>query len=1254
MKKSSHSFGIAFALACGLAVSAAAGDKAVWTNVTDRTASWRTVGNWTDDQGAPLAAVPGNGEDVIIGALNPLPAHNAYVDDSKMVGLQRINYLWTNGEASNPQVGSVVGDERHTLAFDSEGTFQSNVYKASRSVTIGDPSQFLGFWLPGGMQTAFILPSAAVTPYSFGVLSSKQRPILNVADAAGSAEIGALHGGGAFEKSGAGSLRVKGVSGERTLAYVNAGELVLDGPAGDFEAILEKAALHLDASVSNSLVCACGEDGLVSVERWNDVRGGGYFANKYDIKNPAAHEIRNSNPPFLSESSVSPTGLPLVDFGARNVSEYPERGRTNCVLKIWRDGALARVAGVRAAFYAVSSPKGASSVQILGDSDTISYMCGENTRLFSSTYSDPAVRYGDIIVNNQKHAFDGFAAQTLTDLYTFGIGVTRDTAVGWLGTRQLYASTTGGSRMGEILLFTNDLTRAERMLVCRYLDAKWRTGTGTAEDLAAVSIAKAAKLGVPAGKRAVVGQITATGKVLNKTGDGKLVIGTLAPADTTINVSGGEVAFSGRAIDDTAVAPNPYMHLDATAIDPVKDAEDLEVVGDVTYVNRWKDATAGSGRAATSALEGTSRPTLITSPLTGCQVVDFGTRDSSGGTGAWMKMPNWSVNEHYAYSGFMVLRVKAASSSTPHFGSSAGMAMYRDSYAAIISPFYKNFVSGAMQWKVNGLIEEPFSSQALNATDEFRVLSFVSTVPVPVDAIVADKGGQSSVKDSGGLEVGEVVIYDRLLDEDELLSTEAHLMKKWLGKEIPGSGIPTPTLAFAADADMVIDSEVDLDVAAVSGGDGVLIKRGEGKVRLPSVTAEDISSVSVEGGTLALSLTDRSRDPLIGAAIADFDASKTSSLTLEDGTNVFVWADKASASRKATAVTDLAVTKRLPALVQAETAPGVTRPVIDFGEFCETDGSEDGVTDGIGAAMNVSPAPYIGEVFTVFSDAHGSRRCWTVGDSKDWVNQGSGHGFARGANGQFVSNDGADPFKGSSVVRNSFHYVDNMTKNLGWSGVIGSGFHVLRSSLTNGSSTWLTYESLLAIANGCNVKAGGAYFAEQMVFNRILTAEEATKVGDFLKWKWFGAAKPELSVTNVLPKISLAGGAILDLEFLNDDVEHEVRSLSGSGTINAGELKGVSSLAFACGEDGWDSLEVSGAVRFADAVTVTLSAPVRGFTSAGDHVLLSAGDLGDCDPSGWTVNVAGTGLSRFDVSIRRDGNSIVLCLRKHGAVLIVR
>lgn len=1281
---------IVIAAAFGLEAAAAAGDSVVWTNVAKKSASWLVAGNWTDGSGNPLAAAPAGGENITIVDVPELPAHNSYINDADILGDQTISYP-VGTDVFSLSMGEVSGDSHHTIAIGTDGSSANGSSNyAKQYVTIGDPTGFLGFWRIAGMEMSVTsLASASLTPV-FHNFSAKHNPVLNGSDSAGTIVIDALYDAGAISKAGAGALRVKATSGEQMVVYQKGGKLVLDGSEdGALADILAAAALHLDASVDASLVKKLADDGLVSVSKWKDVRGGedrSYFVGSV-TKRTASHEIKSTNPPFLSDAAKSPTGLPLVDFGARSnygLSEFPERGRTNCMMRLCKDDVDTVLQGVREVFYAVSSPKGADSVQILGASGSINYMCTDGTALFNSMYSDPAVRHGDIIFNTRKHAYNGFAAQELTDLYTLGIGVGRDTSVSYLGTRQYYANATGGSRMGEIILFTNDLTRAERMMVCRYLDAKWRTGDAANNDLMALhSTSSSPTVEVPeAGKTVRIGNVAvSSSKVLNKTGDGTLVVGRMT-SDTTVNVQGGKVEFSGIKVADDAVAANPYVHLDAADIG----AGDVEVVDGVSYVNYWNDKNYGAERRAKAAaldVTGPAKPTLIDSPIACRKVVDFGAHKPTDSTGAWMKLCNWGdTSSHQAYAGFIVLRAKATSKACPHFGSSQGMTFYRSSYQAILSPSYKNAILGAAVWRVNGEIEPPFTSGSLNNVENFKVLSFSSGYPVQLDALVADKGGQSSVKDSGGFEIGEVVVYDRQLTEQEIVSTESYLMKKWLGTGIPnGVSVAEMTVDVSNSPDLAGDD--DLVIGKLTGGNGSIVKSGDGSALVRALTVTP-TSIAVSGGELTIPSS--AAKTFLDDAVFHIDASRLDTLTYTvDGsvTNVSSWADVRGNGWVAQADSDALATQK-PRLVTAETAPGSGKYItaLDFGdyswrtnEYSEVNGSASMQMLKNGKLTAVAAQ----EAITVFADVPAAGKNYSR--ASVFGHTGS-HDFQRNwSNGQMYFSDnkvgGIDcqVLKASSIVRNAtstrmdgndnvastkpaagFHYFDfvaskngrNPMSGWGAGGAINAIARVYGSSKANNGTDWgfdydIEWED-----------RGGIRIAEQMAFTRILTADEAAYVKALLDSKWLGGPHPGYLVTNAMDSISVAAGSTLVL-MSRAEVMPGAAELSGEGTIETDVLAVTDRLGVTVANGKTEHLVVSGKVEFDGSLTVDVTADLtNGRISQDRYPILTAAEFVGFDDTTFSVNILTDRSGIYSARVVRYGDTLYLQTTKSGFMMLVR
>ena len=115
--------------------------------------------------------------------------------------------------------------------------------------------------------------------------------------------------------------------------------------------------------------------------------------------------------------------------------------------------------------------------------------------------------------------------------------------------------------------------------------------------------------------------------------------------------------------------------------------------------------------------------------------------------------------------------------------------------------------------------------------------------------------GQGDVSYTGGLKIGEIILFDRELSDAEMASTEAYLAEKWFD-------IDTPGYLYASEANKVeVDSGATLTVlgdgftvAELSGGgtiDGD-VKLAEGGTLTAKITeAGTLETLTVQG-TLAL------------------------------------------------------------------------------------------------------------------------------------------------------------------------------------------------------------------------------------------------------------------------------------------------------------------------------------------------------------------------------------------------------------------
>ena len=1239
-----------FTALCATLVSCAAvGETAYWANnsLSSATALWTDPSNWTNESGQVLAVMPTNGQDVVFNSLLELPGAADYVGDSKQLYEQTVGA----GKTDSPilvQLGSVRGMDRYTLRFDDrvEQTEYTH-YRRPRVVSIADPNDFLGYWVSGGGRGTFALhPTAGFTPVMHNV-SSKHRPVVEVPDA--QARIDWLYDSGAVEKTGGGDLEIVSTTGDKAAVYLKGGSLTLGGtPKGALENVLAKAALHLDASDYSTLSTG-PSNGYESVFCWYDVRGKEYgYATNSAYFGSAAYQLPFVNPPFLSNSAVSPTGLRLVDFGSRGDAskvavDYPGRGPTNCVLMLHK-----RIAGIRAAFYVCSHPNGMANSMTLGDGATICFMSGgNNTAIFNLTYSDPAVRHGDLLVNLEKRLNASFEddGTTLTNLYTFAGGFPRGVQVDNLGSRQHYISATGGTRMGEVILFTNELTKAERTLVARYMDAKWRTGDKEYDLGAVVAANVAATVTVPDGKVASVRVVDASSGLVKK-GGGTLSIGALHPADCAVTVSGGALALEDANISDAAPAANPYLWLDADAPATLTDAS---VEGSTTnYVSAWKDVRDGFTAAATSEFaEPPHMPFVVASDIVCRNVVDFGT--FMGADYSWMRLPNWNTGTHSSYSAFIVFRNKGGykNESIPIFGSSKFVS-YRDASGSLVSPYYVNPIAAAATWAINGNVVDPLSVSGFGRNyDEFVVISVRSHVPLRFDALTKDRSSNDAVTYAGGVQIGEYIIYDHPLTYDEHRNTEAYLMRKWLGLPHPDSVRRMSSIETASDVPTEMDVESDVAVDAISGGNGEFVKAGSGTLTVDNIAAGSVvSSIVVEGGVLCLNVTN-SPMPVFTEAAFRFDASDVSSFAsyevIGGVTNVLSWKSLAGGITADAVISDVAKTN--PVLKYVETKPGIVRPVVDFGEYCSS--ASGAITGGMGATMEFSTRQTtIKEVHQIFADANGSNRQWVLGDVQDFH-------FARGKNGLLYEHDAGSTYRASSIVRNSESFLDGVQAY--YSTTVGGGFHNLGFRCWHKTADYPSWNtSVGAFAGGKRVMAGGQQIAESVAFNRLLTDDERTAVNDYLNWKWLGGERPDPAMTNSIASVTLANNSSLVLDAPDAVALFDIAAMSGNGTVSVkkGEIVGLSSLSFNVAADGTaDRITVDGSVTFAPPVSVSISFE-EGFTPEyGELTLFSAASFANL--SSGDLSVTCPKLPRCTTKVKVKGNSIVLRLSPVGSTIIV-
>lgn len=1203
-----------------LAVSASAVD-AVFDAPSAPQAQWALASNWKDAaSGAPLAEPPTNAADTVT---FPCP--------DKAVYLQRIGIGTgeTTSERTDVSVRSVVGDGRHVLCNGFSWQEGNPRREGARGLTVENPNGFSGSWFAGDAHAVFRFPGTASFVPQVSELSVNARPEVDVPAAGTKAEIGVLYNGGALTKLGAGDLSVAGTSGADVRVYVEDGGLVLPGQDGEsqLDGLLARAALHLDASVPETRQEVAAGD-RTCVTKWEDVRGNGLSAT---VPAPIASRIPEVNPPSVA-AGASDSRLDMLDFGSRAGSASGTAfGPANCLM------AFPQLENCREAFYVARYHEKPVFNAVLGARDVPTLQPASRLLGGSANYG---ARTGFIFANGVRvdarfwPSPDGKALGTgdgMTNQYVMSFGSASNMVFSTIASDGYYSEQTGGMLVGEILLFTNELTRAERVRVNAYLHGKWSKRAPAREaDFGQVVVKKAGSaLGVADGKTSRVLDVVAASGALVKTGGGTLEADALYPSDAAVVVRGGAVRFGRLAPIPASPAPaaDPAVHLDASVASSYATATPD---GDTrAFVTEWRDCD-GRPVAAAPTLDYSRKPTLARAvSATGLDAIDFQAAGPS-----FVKFPWWGDTTPRFRAGFAVVRqVSAALTYVPYFGSK-NMTFMREGveggvHGRFVSENYSHPGLASAVWTLDGVPTDPYAyTPRLKETSTFMVVAFSGREKVLVDAIAVARNNDDY---SGGMQVGEFLLYDRELTDGERRATEAYLMKKWLGAEHPAAATPQPALTFAEDVRPVLDFESDAVLANVSGGNGDLVKRGAGAVTLAKPPA-DVRTLTVEAGSLSVPVP----ECFLDEALFHFDAQDEASLVYGTdeayGRHLAQWADVRGNGVVADSVrpddprargdASGSFVKALPARVDVETAAGVTRPFLYFGS----------VLGGDSAAMWMNRAySTVREAYTVHKDKGRNSLFFSCTDYGPCKEIGSHWDFFRPTSGMLCG-DGASPHVRDGTFWLNGVAVENPLKTE----------MPTAPALVGIRATGDTHVNSIQEDRGV---PGGAWVGEQVAFSRTLTDRERDYLQDLLMHKWF-ADRPRPAWTNAFySSVSVASGATLRL----DGGDAVVTALAGAGTIDAVGLQGVAALDVSDAS----GLTVTGACAFSGRVTVTLPALADVKCPVGDYPVLSAASFEGLDLASWSF--AGTlHRTRRFMGFHRRGNTIYARIGGCGLMLIVR
>ena len=1018
---------------------------------------------------------------------------------------------------------------------------------------------------------------------------------IDVPDADAVALIHSLSGTATLTKTGAGRLGANVGFDSALSVAVGQGSLALPRPAA--EGLLAQAALHLDASRADTLTF----DAEGRVSRWADANG---------LAKAATNAV-TARQPVRTENTLN--GLPVIDFGP-----YDGASGAGCGLFL-----ETREATVRSAFI------------VYYGRHHEAVMFGEASRSYTCAYTRSANGSSNIwsantstLIKNGATTLDAVAVNGATtflpdnEFHLVSVVTTGNTGVGSLGNDRDYRS--GGQQIAEVILFNRALSQAEQSTVDAYLMNKW-FGVIQPRRMADLTLAHGTRLVLPDAETMVVSNLTLSGEVWIE-GPGKVsVTGALTQTGTVHVVNGGgfSVANLGGSLEpkQPLVAADPAFWVDACALTNAG-AEGVVLENGTNFIVRWNDVRGAGYNFATNI---THRPRLRLNDINGRPSVAF-TRHynvvPSLSEALFWDQPMTDIRAVFMVVGTQegggILLGSSAAENTQDF--------YRDAWLTPTAPLLKSGSSAALQnglFYLNGRRIYPLT-EGYNGF--FQLVEAYPAGPVRASAFAADR---NVVNGNGCQRICEVILYNRVLSEQEKLNTAEYLMRKWLDRGVPRetalSGFET--VESAGDSEVSVAAETDyLGINRYTGG-GDLVKSGEGTLVLNSL---DIAGreLDVREGTLVLKAGDPAeRVPTDAYLHVDASAAHTFSNVVVNGTNfVESWrhadggAVYANMRNTAPRVRPHILTNALNGL-----------PVVEFGPLLT------------GTPVNAL------QCFLEYEVAGVDVACTNLRDAFVVI------GSAAGGNTILGTKTGSRHFWRGNEYTNSLLHSSYAPLHLRLGETRLNGAPVTPTAVGLSGAydlvAFSTYPGGGITTDGLAIDAynrtGGQQLGEVLLFDRALTLRERLDIEAYLMKKWFDVATPGYETTAV-GSLAVADGARLEI-----DGELSVDGVSGGGTVE-GDLtlnNGAVITATAAG-GALSGLTVDGTVTVAGGGTVVVEGASDTLTSGLYAVLTCTSLVGD---DGWLAGWTLTGApSRFAAKLVADGGHLYLRLTPKGSLMMMR
>lgn len=681
----------------------------------------------------------------------------------------------------------------------------------------------------------------------------------------GGLRVGAFTASGSVEVSGNGVLTVPASASIAGVKFTEGAKVRFGGanvqvnwtsPATN---VVGCPALWVDASKVSSMTMTEGK----YVSRIEDVRGAEHFYATASSSNTSMQPV------YTTVGSSC-----YLKFSDTTDDAFEKKDPQHYGALVWNR----RISGIRAVFLAQDTYDGGG--EILGSTSGISDFArpsGLNwTYLVIWSEAAQCVKDATCYVNGERRNFrDSYAYPYRGGSYTGNYSALRHlpnvtevhpTAPGASADCWGMDSATdarGHIRLCECIVYTNELTEAERLAVAGYLSRKWvgreiSYETVSGAQLGALDVSNVPGIAVADGESVAAKSLDGSGE-LQKTGAGTLSLLTCADASAKLNVAGGKLVI-GSGLDDSVIPDGAYLHLDASkpgTVTLAKDANGRE------YVKKWADVREESAMSAVADSTTTNGPTLKeVSALQNRNVVDFGPWSGVD----YVKKSTPELNFTFGTTAQTVTSSPGLRTEIVILGSANGGGSligggrnhgFNEDYGITRSG---GSSANALVRDGNGVSQGTYAHA--NSGDDNKAVRYndirvngVQVLGTQTDVLsgaydlvtfsVYDAFGGTCFGAhhwgwfNGGNEMGEVLLFREQLTSQTLDRVEAYLRQKWFGVEPTGyPAALAESVNVSSGAELEIRGGSPIRTASISG-DGTI--RGD-------VTLVDDSTLSVEIG----------------------------------------------------------------------------------------------------------------------------------------------------------------------------------------------------------------------------------------------------------------------------------------------------------------------------------------------------------------------------------------------------------------------